>query len=537
MGWTIEEFAALRTFGLRPPQDLMSANTLQDLVEQTGHAQVPMAVNLAKEVMKIDSANSPLVDGILKSEDDVKVALFLSKILSQALLNRMQQNMKAKLQNSFAAGPQVMGDMQKQISKIAAVETALSNKEAKLNLPKPQPAKPPEKPKPKFQKILPPPKEPTEPKENLSEKLKEVERNLAKERDAKLASVKGTSKSKAPVRDARKILESYKESKKPMDINEGLPKTIDEWTPLEYLRHFAMNKKKISMDSSRIYFGRISFPRDTVSNFKAEYGETDANGQLPFFPLDTLYYAYSLRTHKHSKYLEKLRELKKKQKAMNHRDRDTFLKYIDGKLSTAPSNVKRMTRRQLNPDQYLDQIVPTPAIASKRSRTRSPNKYTLEAMQREDELNLNARIQLHLLENQRQQEQMAAAAAAAQQPKRPSRFDQFRHPNEQLPVSVSHQPSFYDHQRPQIHDMYPQNAQIHPHMQPPIQATFVNYRTENMGPRTPPPMSPPPHHRDYEGHSMRFRSRSPVPARRQDDYDPSYPTASPPYQRMPSPRR
>ena len=41
---------------------------------------------------------------------------------------------------------------------------------------------------------------------------------------------------------------------------------------------------------------------------------------------------------------------------MNHRDRDSFLKYISDTLAIAPSNVKRRTRRQLNPDQYLDDI-------------------------------------------------------------------------------------------------------------------------------------------------------------------------------------
>ena len=42
--------------------------------------------------------------------------------------------------------------------------------------------------------------------------------------------------------------------------------------------------------------------------------------------------------------------------SMNHRDRDSFLKYVSDTLAIAPSNVKRRTRRQLNPDQYLDDI-------------------------------------------------------------------------------------------------------------------------------------------------------------------------------------
>ena len=39
MGWTIEEFAALRTFGVRPPQDIAAAD-LNEMAEQNVHAQV-----------------------------------------------------------------------------------------------------------------------------------------------------------------------------------------------------------------------------------------------------------------------------------------------------------------------------------------------------------------------------------------------------------------------------------------------------------------------------------------------------------------
>lgn len=58
---------------------------------------------------------------------------------------------------------------------------------------------------------------------------------------------------------------------------------------------------------------------------------------------------------KHNKYLDKLRQTNLKNLNMNHRDRDSFLKYISDSLATA-TNVKRRTRRQLNPDQYLDDI-------------------------------------------------------------------------------------------------------------------------------------------------------------------------------------
>ena len=77
-----------------------------------------------------------------------------------------------------------------------------------------------------------------------------------------------------------------------MDINEGLPKMVDEWTPLEYLRHFALHRKKITTDPRYIYFGRVKFYKSTKTNFQAEYGDRDDDGVYPWYTLDHLYQAY-----------------------------------------------------------------------------------------------------------------------------------------------------------------------------------------------------------------------------------------------------
>ena len=103
--------------------------------------------------------------------------------------------------------------------------------------------------------------------------------------------MKENVKTKAPTRDAKKLLQSYKDTRK-MDINEGLPKMVDEWTPLEYLRHFAVYKKKVSVDPRYIYFGKVKFVRNTKSNFQAEYGDQDEDGMYPWYTLDHLYQAY-----------------------------------------------------------------------------------------------------------------------------------------------------------------------------------------------------------------------------------------------------
>ena len=287
MGWTMEEFAALRTFGLRPPSNVESAQDLIELVAQSNHAQVPIAVNLTKEAMKIPSSDSPLAENILKNDDDIKVAVFLSKVLTTALLSRIQHNLKAKLHNHYVT--KYNAELQSQISKIAAAETTLPKKKEKMT--EPPPAKKKEE-KPKRTPITAPAKD------KLPEKLKEVETKLAKETQKKQAANKELGKNKAPIRDARKLLQSYKETKK-MDINEGLPKFTDEWTPLEYLRHFAIHKKKITFDDTYIYFGRERFLKTTKTNFQAAHGDVDSSGIFQIYFLYEGFFKFDFQENYH----------------------------------------------------------------------------------------------------------------------------------------------------------------------------------------------------------------------------------------------
>ena len=81
--------------------------------------------------MKITSAENPEVDNLLVTEDDVKVAVFMSKVLTKALSNLTHRHLKDKLSGHFSnmISKQLnFSDLQSQISKIAAAETALTNK-------------------------------------------------------------------------------------------------------------------------------------------------------------------------------------------------------------------------------------------------------------------------------------------------------------------------------------------------------------------------------------------------------------------------
>ena len=162
-----------------------------------------------------------------------------------------------------------MVEMKSQINKIAAAETGLKGFVREL-------ASKNGVEIPQKQKSETPPTEPSAPSSTVKpvNQLKELEE---KERKKAESNFEKLTKSKAPIRDARKLLDSYKSTTKakstepgPLfkDIRAGLPSNKDEWTPLEYLRHFATNKKKIDTDFNHIIFYNVKFLKSTKCNFR-----------------------------------------------------------------------------------------------------------------------------------------------------------------------------------------------------------------------------------------------------------------------------
>ena len=181
----------------------------------------------------------------------------------------MQDNLKAKLTDNFFTNPTTMVEMKSQINKIAAAETGLKGFVREL-------ASKNGVEIPQKQKSETPPTVPSAPSSTVKpvNQLKELEE---KERKKAESNFEKLTKSKAPIRDARKLLDSYKSTTKakstepgPLfkDMRAGLPSNKDEWTPLEYLRHFATNKKKIDTDFNHIIFGPVKFLKSTKCNFR-----------------------------------------------------------------------------------------------------------------------------------------------------------------------------------------------------------------------------------------------------------------------------
>jgi hypothetical protein len=289
-GWSTEEFEYMRLYGLGPVVE-KSAPGLSEY--SADGSVVSTAARLAKEAMQIESPDSDKVDKLLTEKEDVQTAIFLSKIFTQALLKKMQSNLKSKLQDHFAT-PQFILDLVSQGNKINAAATSLAHT-----------TKGEVKPKTKPKEI-----EPAEEKMDLAsmaDKLKSVEQNMANEVASKQASIKESAKkSKTPIRDGKKMLQSYKATVR-VDINEGLPSNKDDWTPLEYLRHFTMKKKKVTMDQKYVYFGKITFPRSTRVNFRAEHGPANEFGEMPYYTIEALHTCFLSRGMKHSKYFETMK--------------------------------------------------------------------------------------------------------------------------------------------------------------------------------------------------------------------------------------
>ena len=87
----------------------------------------PNATRLAKEAMQIPTieGNDTFIDKILRDDDDVRVAVWMTKVITKALTNKLQANLKAKLASNFFNTAMEKRDIDSQVAKIAAAETAL----------------------------------------------------------------------------------------------------------------------------------------------------------------------------------------------------------------------------------------------------------------------------------------------------------------------------------------------------------------------------------------------------------------------------
>ena len=94
----------------------------------------PNATRLAKEAMQVPTieGQDTFIDKILRDDDDVRVAVWMTKVITKALTNKLQANLKAKLVSNFFNTAMEKRDIDSQVAKIAAAETALISSKGKL---------------------------------------------------------------------------------------------------------------------------------------------------------------------------------------------------------------------------------------------------------------------------------------------------------------------------------------------------------------------------------------------------------------------
>jgi hypothetical protein len=212
---------------------------------------------------------------------------------------------------------------------------------------------------------------------------------------------------------------------------------------------------------------------------------------------------------------------------VNHRDRAALYKYLDGAGET-PVNVKRKTRRELNPEQFGDSNLST--STKKRSPMRAlitPVENVSKARRLEEVTQLKTRLQLHLLErqNEQQQEQLQQQQMPpfidgqfsvappvivynqSAQVKKSSRFDMAIHPSQLI------QPGIVIPQVIQPSVFIQQQQQHHQQQQQPQSRLDELYQRQKAGELDMRDRSP--ERRRYDFELRRTRSRS-----REREYDP-----------------
>jgi hypothetical protein len=215
-------------------------------IPEVAIGRLNIATNISARAVNIGSPNDPRIMGLLNIPGEIEVAAQVVQILSQALIVKMQNNIHMMQRNM-----PTVSDLQSQILQVRTAEQVLLNSGDQL----------------------PNPQQHQTPTNSLQNQLKEVQAKLQKEAEAEAAKFEA-GKAKPIVRDARKILDSYKAEKA----------KAEEKKPLEYLREFSINKKKISTDKTTIWFGNVGFPKTVRTNYKTNFGVG------AYYSLETLYH-------------------------------------------------------------------------------------------------------------------------------------------------------------------------------------------------------------------------------------------------------
>ena len=268
--------------------------------------QITVATTVAAKAINFAfPPNDAQLISILENPVEVEAAVQLVKNLSQSLILQMRRNIHNKISSTTE-------ELQSQLLQVRTAEQVLLRADEQH---------------PKTNQLL-------------QDQLKAVQNQMMKEAEAAKAAIVDGSKSKPVLRDARKILDSFKASKAK---EEGKK----EPNPLMTLREYIIGKKTITKDEGTIWFDTIGFPKSVKTNFKAALSNF-------YYNLNSVVHCVQYRPNI-DQYFEYVQSARKLQIVPVFKaDIGPLIDYLTDFGAKKPSNLIDISYKELNPQLFPD---------------------------------------------------------------------------------------------------------------------------------------------------------------------------------------
>ncbi len=285
------------------------------------------------------------------TDDDVDYAVFLSRVFTQALLHKMQTDMRSKILNKQGAGfKQTMDAQLLQVKaaakgignvtypprKVDAIQHTIAQRAREIALMTNAAAAAAAAPAAAAGSTI----------TDIANKFQEVEAKM-KQQQQQQAAVKAKEQQKqgATKNKMKNMLQSYKVAKQGGGSSNGKDGKDDkQMSPIELLRNYHISGKRPQQDGNLLWFGDISYPTDTVTNFVKH--SDGGVGYPEYYELGTLNYFLKYVQREHSTYLRRARE--DNVSTVKKQDRNNLMSYLSGNRAHVASLAPK-THRELNP--------------------------------------------------------------------------------------------------------------------------------------------------------------------------------------------
>ncbi|CAB4057916.1 unnamed protein product [Lepeophtheirus salmonis] len=237
IGLSIQEFTLMKNQG---DESTLIKNLTAHLSMEDNN-KVMFALSLTIRALNISSITDTKANDLLQTAEDISNAVWLSKIFTHVLINKMQTKMRQKILNKF--GSLIGSTFKEQEKQIASYDSP----------------------------IVVDYENGVKKSENIVELMKKVEKEI--ENTSKKPQSGFINSSKAPKRDMKKILESYATSTVPPKVDSL---EMNKLSPLKLLYLYIERNKTIALRNNMLYFGDIGLPLGTKTNFSMFQSRSNA---------------------------------------------------------------------------------------------------------------------------------------------------------------------------------------------------------------------------------------------------------------------